>query len=253
MTAIRNLPSLKTALTDERDPGARMALIEEALCPPEPQLLDTCVLQNLDWIEGLLESEGCITWDDDAVRDLARRYGPDLADDLIDLGILYKEFENRSGYPWLVSGALQREVTPVGGTKGERLGSLLEFFRGHQDSWSVDAYPGIAHGLLFPSYRGRVSPLLLRALGVCSLAEINSVAGPLCFLPDEGDRLVAAEALIANVPVVLTTDRATFWKHRDQLHRLGLAVMRPTELLKLYEPYWEALDEEFTRRRAGQP
>lgn len=28
--------------------------------------------------------------------------------------------------------------------------------------------------------------------------------------------------------------------------------MRPTELLKLYEPYWEALDEEFMRRRETQ-
>ena len=62
----------------------------------------------------------------------------------------------------------------------------------------------------------------------------------------------AAEALIANVPVLLTTDRRTFWKHRVELDAFGLAVMRPTELLKLYEPYWEALDEEFMRRRETQ-
>jgi hypothetical protein len=94
-----------------------------------------------------------------------------------------------------------------------------------------------------------VSPLLLRGLGVNAVDEIHSATGPLSFLPDGGDRLVAAEALIANVPVVLTTDRATFWRHRPELAAFGLALMRPTELLTLYEPYWDALDEEFKRRR----
>lgn len=64
--------------------------------------------------------------------------------------------------------------------------------------------------------------------------------------------MTAAEALIANVPVVLTTDRATFWKFRAKLEAFGLSVVRPTELLKLYEPYWQALDEEFMRRRDAQ-
>jgi hypothetical protein len=61
--------------------------------------------------------------------------------------------------------------------------------------------------------------------------------------------MIVAEALIANVPVVLTTDRTTFWKHGIELDALGLAVMRPTELLKLYEPYWRALDAEYVQRR----
>lgn len=34
-----------------------------------------------------------------------------------------------------------------------------------------------------------------------------------------------------------------------ELDAFGLAVMRPIELLKLYELYWKALDEEFMRRR----
>ena len=253
MTGIENSIFLKAALTTEGDPAARMGLIDETLRPPEPQLLDTSVLQNLDWVDRHLESRGSITWDDRAVDNLARRYGPDLADDLVDLGILYKEFENRSGYPWLVSRAVQGEVTQTGGIKGDRLGSLLRFFRGHQDDWSVDTYPGIAQGLLFRAHPARVSPLLLRGLGVSSVDEVCSATGPLGFLPDQGDRTIAGEALVANIPIVLTTDRATFWRHRAQLGDMGLAVMRPTELLKLYEPYWEALDEEFTRRRESQP
>lgn len=242
----------KVRLVQEVDAARRIEIIEQELCPPEPQLLDTCVLQNLDWVDHRIESDGPITWDDGAVADLTERYGAELANDLIDLGILYKEFEDRSGYPWLVSRAAQGEASLADGAKGVRLLSLLGFFRGHQDDWSDEAYPGIAKGLLFARRRIRVSPLLLRGLGVTSVDEIHSAAGPLSFLPDEGDRMVAAEALIANVPVLLTTDRRTFWKHRVELDAFGLAVMRPTELLKLYEPYWQALDEEFMRRSETQ-
>lgn len=150
------------------------------------------------------------------------------------------------------SRSAQREASLADGVKGMRLLSLLGFFRGHQDYWSDEAYSGIAKGLLFARRRIRVSPLLLRGLGVTSVDEIHSATGPLSFLPDEGDRMVAAEALIANVPVLLTTDRRTLWKHRIELDAFGLAVMRPTELLKLYEPYWQALDEEFMRRSDTQ-
>ncbi len=238
----------KAWLAQEGDAARRIDIIELELCPPEPQLLDTCVLQNIDWVDRQIESYGSISWDDAAIANLTERYGAELANDLIDLGILYKEFENRSGYPWLVSRAAQREASLADGVKGVRLLSVLDFFRGHQDDWSGEAYPGIAKGLLFDYRRIRVSPALLRGLGVTSVDEIHATKGPLSFLPDEGDRMVATEALIANVPVVLTTDRATFWKYRVELDALGLAVMRPTELLKLYEPYWQALNDEFMRR-----
>lgn len=241
---------LEGRLEHEVDAGRRFEIIEQEICPPEPQLLDTCVLQNLDWIDRRIESaRGCVTWDDASFADIAQRYGPELPNDLLDLGTLYKEFQNRSGYPWLVSEAAQAEFSLAGDIKGVRLNSLLDFFRGHQDDWCDDAYPGLAKGLLFPSRRIRVSPLLLRALGVTAVDQIPSETGPLSFLPDGGDRLVAAQALIANIPVVLTTDRSTFWRHRAELNAFGLAVMRPAELLRLYEPYWEALDEEFMRRR----
>jgi len=245
--------SLAARLAQEVDAARRIEIIQQELCPPEPQLLDTCVLQNLDWVDRRIElGGGSTTWDDGAVADLTKRYGAELANDLIDLGTLYKEFENRSGYPWLVSRAAHEEATLTVGTKGTRLVSALDFFRGHQDDWCDDSYPGIAKGLLFGGSRSRVSPLLLRRLGVTSMEEIHSAAGPLSFLTDRGDRIIAAEALVANVPVVLTTDRATFWKHRVELDAFGLAVMRPTELLKLYDPYWQALDHEFRRRRDRQ-
>lgn len=241
--------TLEARLQRELDPAHRIELIEQELCPPEPQLLDTCVLQNLDWVDRRIETDGTVTWDDAAVAALQDRYGAELANDLIDLGILYKEFEHRSGYPWLVSQAAQVEASRGDGLKSLGTVSLVEFFHGHQDDWSDENFPGIAKGLLFDPRRSRVSPLLLRGLGVTSVDEIHSATGPLSFLPDQGDRMIVAEALIANVPVVLTTDRTTFWKHGIELDALGLAVMRPTELLKLYEPYWRALDAEYVQRR----
>ena len=87
---------LKARLEQEVDAARRIEIIEQELCPPEPQLLDTCVLQNLDWVDRRTESDGSLTWDDGAVADLTERYGAELANDLIDLGILYKEFEDRS-------------------------------------------------------------------------------------------------------------------------------------------------------------
>jgi hypothetical protein len=246
---MRDEETLKARLEREVDPAPRLKIIERELCPPEPQLLDTCVIQNLDWVDRRIESDGGVTWDYTAVDALRERYGADLANDLIDLGILYKEFENRSGYPWLVSRAAHVEASRGDGFKSMGTVSLLEFFRGHQDDWSDEAFPGIAKGLLFDARRFGVSPLLLRGLGVTSVDEIHSATGPLSFLSDQGDRMIVAEALIANVPVVLTKDRTTFWKYGVELDALGLAVMRPTELLKLYEPYWYALDAEYIRRR----
>jgi len=240
--------SFAQRLAKEVDPISRINLIEEVLRPPEPQILDTCVLQNLDWIDRKLEAEGSVIWDDAAVADLERKYGVDLANDLIDLGILYKEFENRNGYPWLVCKAAVEEASFLCGYKGDRLRDMLQFLIGHQDDWSNDAYPGIAQGMLLASKAVRVSPLILQALGVKSAEEVHSATGPLALLPDLGDRMVAAHAMLSNIPVVLTTDRNTFWKHRESLDDMGLQVMRPGELLSLYLPYWEAIDVEFKRR-----
>jgi len=243
------LAELSKQLADETDPGRRLDLIDNVLRPPEPQLLDTCVLQNLDWVDRQVNA-GMTTWDESAETRLVRRYGKSLAHDLLDLGILYRTFEDQSGYPWLVCNAAVAEAGLLNGPKGASVRNLIEFLGSHQRDWSSDAYPAVAHGLLLSSGPSRVSPLILRALSVRSVEEVHSPHGPLKLLPDRGDRLVAAHALLSNIPVVLTTDRRTFWARRGSLLELGLRVMRPGELLDLYEPYWKVLETEFARRRA---
>ena len=122
MTENHAARTLMETLRSEGDPRRRMTLIEEHLRPPEPQLLDTCVLQNLDWVDRKLEMEESVVWDDAAVAELTGIYGQELANDLMDLGILYKEFESQSGYPWLVCRGAEDEVSSLRGMKGERLG-----------------------------------------------------------------------------------------------------------------------------------
>jgi hypothetical protein len=243
--------ALRVRLQSERDPGERFHIIEESLCPPEPQLLDTSVLQNLEWADRKLETaEDGVHWHDAAVAELEARFGKDLAADLIDLGTLYKQFEHYGSYPWLVCNAAVAEASVLQNEKGERLRQLLSFLSGHQEEWHADSFPGIAKGLLLVRRKTRVSPLILRALGVKNAEGLWDDVGPLSFLHDRGDRSILAQAVLANIPAILTTDRRTFWIHRDKIRDLGVEILRPTELLHLYIPYWDAMEYEFARTRA---
>jgi hypothetical protein len=243
-----DVDSLEERLATETDPARRFDIIAEALRPPEPQLLDTSVLQNLAWVDRIIDAGGG-DWSEYDERKLQVRFGIELANDLLDLGTLYKRFEYDGGYPWLVCQAAVDEANVLRNSKGEGVRQLIEFLIGHQDDWVSDAYPGIAQGLLLPNRRVRVSPLILRGLGVSRPEDIADVRGPLSFLPDRGDRLIASHALLANIPVILTTDRRTFWAHREELLSLGVQVICPGALLDLYVPYWEALAAEYERRR----
>lgn len=243
---------LRGRLQIEPDPAQRLDIIDDALRPPEPQLLDTSVLQNLEWVDRKLGgAEGGVCWDDGAVAELEDRFGKDLASDLLDLGTLYTRFEHYGSYPWLICNAAVDEANVLQNEKGERLRQLLSFLSGHQDEWHGDSFSGIAKGLLLSRGRSRVSPLILRAMGVTNSEELLDSSGPLSFLPDGGDRALVAQALLANIPAILTTDRRTFWAHRDKVRELGVEILRPTELLDLYVPYWDANEYEFARRRAN--
>lgn len=242
---------LRGQLQIEPDPAQRLDIIDDALRPPEPQLLDTSVLQNLDWVDRKLDSaEGDVCWDDGAVAELEDRFGKDLASDLLDLGTLYKQFEHHGSYPWLICNAAVDEASQLQNEKGERLRQLLSFLSGHQDELEGDSFPGIAKGLLLSRGRSRVSPLIRRAMGVTKSEELLDSSGPLSFLPDGGDRALVTQALLANIPAILTTNRRTFWAHRDKVRELGVEILRPSELLDLYVPYWHANEYEFARRRA---
>ena len=116
--------------------------------PPEPQLLATCIIQNLDWVDRKLEESAIVSWDSTAVAALSKRYGSELADDLLDLGTLYKEFEQRGGYPWLVCHHSLIEARRSKGDRLHRLENMNKFLSGFLDELQCDGYPGVAVGLL---------------------------------------------------------------------------------------------------------
>jgi len=147
------------------------------------------------------------------------------------------------------SATLPSETNVLKGVKGDRVRRLIQFLTGHQEDWASGAYPGVAQGLPRARHRARVPPLILRGLGVSSPEEVVDPCGPLSFLPDRGDRLVASHALLANIPVILTTDRRTFWAYREKLVALGVHILRPSELLDQYVPFWDAISAEYERRR----
>lgn len=238
------------ALDDEVDPGRRLGIIDDALRPPEPQLLYTCVLQNLDWVDRQIADRKDSAWSDEEYAGLCGRYGQQMADDLIDLGCLYKQFEWRGGYPWLVCETNFQEIERARGIHAARLKDIVTFVHGHQDDWVPDSYGGSTPGLLWRKGLKYVSPLTLKGLGIKHPEQLFQSDGPLNFLHDEGDRQMAGTAIYANVPAVLTTDRSTFWKFRNSLRDFGLLVMRPSELLQGYDAYWKAVDEEMERRRS---
>ena len=240
---------LKNTLESEVEAARRMEIIESALCPPEPQLLDTCILQNLDWVDRQIEEKSQVVWDEESIVELSKKYGNELANDLIDLGTLYKTFEYYGSYPWLICEQNLTEVARSTGDRHTRLRDIFTFFGSHQDDLSSDVYPTVSAGLLRIANLKGISPVLLKGLGIRSPEQVFSAHGPISFLPDEGDRRIVGYAILANIPVVLTTDRSTFWKHRTRLGELGLTALRPTELLDLYQPYWAALSEEFERRQ----
>ena len=96
---------LKATPEQEVDGPRCIKVIEQELFPGELQLLDARVLQNPDWVDHRIESYGFITCADGADADLTERYAAELANDVMNLGILYKEFEDRSSYRWMVSRA----------------------------------------------------------------------------------------------------------------------------------------------------
>ncbi len=206
--------------------------------PPEPQLLDTSVVQALDWVDELREAETRFQWTEERVADVEALYGRRHANELLDLGTLYTRFESGDGYPWLVSQAALVEIERLRDRKGHRLRDIFDFLAGHQDDWYWDAYPGVALGTLRASRPWTPSRIVLRGLGVGSVDDIVADDGPLGFLPDEGDRRLVRDALLANIPAILTLDRRTLWSRREGLRSLGICVFQPSELLGMYRAHW---------------
>ena len=62
----------------------------------------------------------------------------------------------------------------------------------------------------------------------------HAVLGP---FGGAGDCALIRDALRAEVPVILTTDLHTFWRHRFWLYDRGIEAWRPSDVRKAYRNY----------------
>lgn len=198
-----------------------------------PVVLDTCVVQNLTWVydQQIAEQD----WRDADSTKLLHRYGR-LANELLALWELVDRYEmDRCSPPWLVSSSSLFELqrAPVG--RREANLSTWRWLSDNTEGMLPDGYGTIAPGLL----SGEGHPpnvLMLKGLGISSADQLVARDGPLAAFTDQGDRILIGEALLAGVRTLMTTDMRTVWRHRASVAHLGLAIVRPQELLEVVFP-----------------
>ncbi|RIR09567.1 hypothetical protein D2E27_20300 [Mycobacteroides abscessus] len=211
--------------------------LDPLLCPPEPMLLDTCVIRNLVWVWNRERTN--IDWTDDEDRDFKARFGPVLSTEILALWELVDRFEYQSRHlPWIVSMNSRRELENCSGGEQKQLIEEWERFRDCADEWGQETFGSVAPGLLY-SIAESPSPILLRGLRVKSYDDVCVDGGPLGFLPDAGDRMLVREAIFAGVSAILTTDVGMASRHKSELKEFGIEIWRPTELLHAYHEYWK--------------
>jgi len=234
--------------------GERASMIDARFSPPEPQLLDTCLVQNLNSVDYTLPKfRSGDQWTLEDERKLETHFGKELAADLLDAGILYKKFEfDSQTYPWLVCQTTIRELSRRRGPGRTEPLRMSEFLQGFYEDvqytgdseWPELDFRRLQDGVSTTNSRGR-----LRLFGVQTFRQLCRSRGPLYFLGDQGDREILGYAMVCNIPAILTTDRRTFWRHQQRIKKLGIQVFRPVELLPFYERLWCAWSREFARRQ----
>jgi len=214
-------------------------------------LLDTCVVQNIEWVYARHSEDR--EWTSSEEESLVARYGKPHANELLALWDLVGAFEEASStLPWLVSESAREELNRHPGTKRARLVQGWSYWDESADEWGIEAFGTVAPSSL-RSGLTNVHPLVLRGLGVSSYEQIIDSDGPLSEFRDEGDRKIIRDALVCGVRAILTTDLRSFWNERAALDPYGIEIWRPTDLLVAYESRWQLeRTQRFTGADAGQ-
>lgn len=197
------------------------------LSPPEPMLLDTCLVQHLEFVMDLLDE--ALYWPEGAQEWLRRRYGEKLGGELIALGELVRFLLPRQGPPWIVSETSRVELKRLGGAKGSRLRAWWTDWAHYWDA-CVHDYPELATTRDQPEVALTPGQLALFELPPCPEGDLRS-DGPLGPLRDAGDRALVREAVRYQIPAILTTDLRSLWVHRRWLYQGGVEVWRPRDVL----------------------
>lgn len=218
--------------------GGYPSLLHPPHFSPTVLLLDTCVVQHLEWIR----ERAPVLNDDIGWRYVSRHYGPAMAQELQALFGLLRPVEAAYERPsiWVVGQSSWRELCKAPQHRRVLLLREWRFWRERATCFSEgrDIDPEIEAWSLFCSspeenkWPGSDQDRLpgLETIGVPSRDEF----GP---FNDAGDRELIREALCLKVPGILTTDLKSFWRYRRWLFDRGVEVWRPSHLS------WALLDE----------
>jgi hypothetical protein len=215
--------------------GDYPSLLEPPHFAPDVLLLDTCVVQQLEWVRTRAPSLN----DDAGWRSVRRLYGSVMAQELKALVGLRGPVERVREQPraWVVGRSSWEEL---GRAPSHRRIQLLEewrFWRERATCFSDDS--DIEPWPLFsslPEENGWPGPGQDHIPG---FESESGVVGARVFGPfrDSGDVQLIHEALTLGVPGILTTDLKSFWRHRRWLYERGVEVWRPSHLS------WALLDQ----------
>ncbi len=193
--------------------------------PQFPKLifLDTNMVQNLHVFGELVYDRRSSPEAESKLRAKGARFADDIRAmaDFVALGI-------RAGWPIAVSSRTLQELdaTPQR-TKRHALTALGKEFATYFAS-SLDNGQTGEEGSAYSEIRH------FTFIQRCRLSDLLKV------MPQEEDRQLVIDAIECGCDIFLTMDYKTIWRHRQVINRLGIKVMRPTELLEYVQP-WVAL------------
>jgi hypothetical protein len=194
--------------------------------PPEPMLLDTCTIQHMAWARRNLP-DGSQTARETCER-VQKRVGVALAVELTALMDL--ERMACDDLPFCVSLTSRYELSAAPAARRQALLAEWDDWAEHAQS-VVELSADVVETLVGNAAPAPVHPDQLAIPGVL---KQRAVLGP---FGGAGDCALIRDALRAEIPVILTTDLRTFWRHRIWLYERGVEVWRPSDVRQAYMNY----------------
>lgn len=187
---------------------------------PRLILLDTNVVQNLlTFGEYIYDNDLS-----DEMESFALEHGSRFLEDIRALADIIS-LGRRNGLPLAVAQRTLREIqsTPMLDKREALTRWALELFE-YFTRLGSDLWPQKEDGSAPPSW-----PL--------NSKRRYRLYKKLLALPDESDRELVLDAIDLGCDVLLTMYYKTILSHRDEINRLGLTAMAPTDLLKKLRPW----------------
>lgn len=197
------------------------ALLEAPQLPKLPRLifLDTNIVQNLQTFGELFYDNSLSSESEAKIAKLGERGSADIfaLADFMALG-------HRGGWPLTVS---SRTVEELKATQRRKRMDLI--------NWGMEWETYYRYNLQESPTQSESNSYV--DLDHFTFTQRNRLREWLRVLPQESDRQLIIDALELGCDIFLTMDYKTIWRHRADIGKLGIKVMRPIELLDYIGPW----------------